>query len=81
MDVSIESSWKEQLRDEFGKEYFKVLTSQIKQDVAQGIKIYPKGNEIFNAFYLTPFDRVKVVILGQDPYHGPGQAQDRKSVV
>ncbi len=74
MEVSIESSWKEQLREEFSKDYFKELTSLIKKDVTQGIRIYPKGSEIFNAFSLTPFDKVKVVILGQDPYHGPGQA-------
>ena len=74
MEISIESSWKEQLREEFSKDYFKELTSLIKKDVTQGIRIYPKGNDIFNAFRLTPFDKVKVVILGQDPYHGPGQA-------
>ncbi|NCC46779.1 MAG: uracil-DNA glycosylase, partial [Bacteroidia bacterium] len=74
MEVKIESSWKNLLKDEFEKEYFFKLTSLIKHDLNEGITIYPKGQDIFNAFNLTPFDQVKVVVLGQDPYHGPGQA-------
>ncbi len=74
MEVKIESSWKNLLKDEFEKEYFFKLTNLIKHDLNEGITIYPKGQDIFNAFNLTPFDHVKVVILGQDPYHGPGQA-------
>lgn len=74
MDVNIESSWKEKLKEEFDKDYFIKLTSLIKADVNSGIAIYPKGSDIFNAFKFTPFNNVKVVILGQDPYHGPNQA-------
>jgi uracil-DNA glycosylase len=74
MEVKIEFSWKNLLKDEFEKEYFFKLTSLIKHDLNEGITIYPKGQDIFNAFNLTPFDQVKVVVLGQDPYHGPGQA-------
>lgn len=74
MEVKIDSSWKNLLKDEFEKEYFFKLTSLIKHDLNEGITIYPKGQDIFNAFNLTPFDQVKVVVLGQDPYHGPGQA-------
>ena len=73
MDVKIEASWKEQLADEFGKPYFLELTQFVRQEYAQGI-CYPPGRLIFNAFDTTPFDKVRVVILGQDPYHGPGQA-------
>ena len=74
MDVAIDSSWKEQLREEFDKDYFIRLTNTIKNEKSSGIVIYPRGSLIFNAFNLTPFDRVKVIIIGQDPYHGPGQA-------
>ncbi len=74
MDVTIEQSWKEVLKDEFEKEYFRNLTSVIKGEKSSGIIIYPRGKDIFNAFNLTPFHKVKVVILGQDPYHGAGQA-------
>jgi len=73
MDVKIEQSWKEQLASEFEKTYFRTLTDFVKQEYATRT-IYPKGNRIFNAFDKTPFDRIKVVILGQDPYHEPGQA-------
>ncbi len=72
-DVKIEPSWKEKLADEFGKPYFETLTSFVK-DEYQKNTIYPPGGKIFNAFNSTPFDKVKVVILGQDPYHGPRQA-------
>jgi uracil-DNA glycosylase len=74
MAVQIEESWKNELSAEFGKEYFSNLTSIIKQDKKDGKEVYPPGNEIFRAFDLTPFDKVKVVIIGQDPYHGAGQA-------
>ncbi len=73
MDVRIEESWKEQLKDEFEKPYFKSLITFVK-DEYQEHTIYPPGKLIFNAFDLCPFDQVKVVIIGQDPYHGPGQA-------
>lgn len=74
MDVKIESSWKEALKDEFQKSYFEQIVMSLKHEKASGKTIYPPGNLIFNAFDKTPFDNVKVVILGQDPYHGPGQA-------
>ena len=73
MDVKIEQSWKEQLGSEFEKSYFRTLTDFVRQEYATQ-RIYPKGSQIFNAFEKTPFDLVKVVILGQDPYHEPGQA-------
>jgi len=74
MDVKIEASWKQVLKDEFAKPYFQQITLHIKTEKSQGKTIYPPGSAIFNAFNTTPFDKVKVVILGQDPYHGPGQA-------
>jgi uracil-DNA glycosylase len=74
MDVKIESSWKEILKDEFSKPYFQQIVLHLKTERTQGKTIYPPGSFIFNAFNKTPFDKVKVVILGQDPYHGSGQA-------
>ncbi len=74
MDVSIEKSWKEALQQEFSKEYFINIAKTVKEEKSAGIVIYPRGPQIFNAFNLTPFNDVNVVILGQDPYHGPGQA-------
>ena len=74
MDVQIEESWKQELKNEFTKPYFLQVTTHLKMEKATGKTIYPPGNLIFNAFAKTPFDKVKVVILGQDPYHGPGQA-------
>jgi uracil-DNA glycosylase len=74
MDVKIESSWKEALKDEFQKSYFEQIVMFLNHEKALGKTIYPQGNQIFNAFDKTPFDNVRVVILGQDPYHGPGQA-------
>lgn len=74
MNVQIENSWKHQLQNEFEKPYFHELTHFIKTEIEAGKLIYPKGPQIFNAFALTPFDTIKVVILGQDPYHNPGQA-------
>ena len=73
MDVKIESSWKEQLQSEFDKPYFQQLTEFVRSEY-QAQTIFPPAKLIFNAFDQCPFDRVKVVILGQDPYHGPGQA-------
>jgi uracil-DNA glycosylase len=74
MDVRIESGWKLILKEEFDKPYFVDLVNFIKKEMTVGKQIYPPGKFIFNAFDKTPFDRVKVVILGQDPYHGEGQA-------
>ncbi len=73
MNVQIESSWKERLADEFSKPYFEQLTAAVRQEYTHGT-CYPLGKEIFNAFNLCPFNEVKVVIIGQDPYHEPGQA-------
>ena len=74
MQVKIEQSWKEALAPEFGKPYFEALVRFLHEEKAAGKTIYPPGPQIFRAFDLTPLPDVKVVILGQDPYHGPGQA-------
>ena len=74
MEVRIGPSWKEQLKNEFSKTYFQQVTTFIKMEVMAGKTIYPPGKFIFHAFDKTSFENVKVVILGQDPYHGPGQA-------
>lgn len=74
MDVKIEESWKQLLSAEFRQPYFQKIVDHLKTEKLQGKTIYPAGPHIFNAFNTTPVDRVKVVILGQDPYHGPGQA-------
>src|SRR3989344_5236629 len=73
MEVKIESSWKKVLESEFSKEYFAALAAFVKDEYKKGA-VYPPPKNIFRAFDLTPFDKVKVVILGQDPYHGAGQA-------
>lgn len=73
MNVKIEQSWKEVLQREFEQDYFCNLVAFVKQEYASGT-VFPPGNEIFAAFDATPFDRVKVVIIGQDPYHGEKQA-------
>lgn len=73
MDVKIEPSWKKVLEKEFSEKYFQDLVKFVKQEYNNST-IYPPAKFIFNAFELTPFDKVKVVILGQDPYHGPNQA-------
>lgn len=73
MDVKIDPSWKEQLQPEFDKPYFQQLTEFVRAEYSSQT-IYPPAKLIFNAFDQCPFDQVKVVILGQDPYHGPGQA-------
>lgn len=74
MEVQIENSWKQALQEEFDKPYFGALVRFLHQEKAEGKIIYPPGREIFKAFELTPLPEVKVVILGQDPYHQPGQA-------
>ena len=95
MDVKIENSWKNALHGEFEKPYLTSLVQRLHKEKAEGIQIFPPGKDIFKAFELTPVEKVKVVILGQDPYHGYGQAMglsfsvpsdipappDRKSVV
>lgn len=73
MNVQIEESWKRALAEEFEKDYFLRLTAFVRQEY-QTTTVYPPGRLIFNAFNLCPYDKVKVVIIGQDPYHGPGQA-------
>ncbi len=73
MNVKIEPSWKEVLKDEFEKPYFKNLVGFVKNEY-ESQQIYPPGKQIFSAFEHTPFDEVKLVIIGQDPYHGAGQA-------
>lgn len=74
MEVNLEESWKKVLTEEFEKPYFAKLVAFLKQEKEANKIIYPKGSEIFNAYTHTPYDKVKVVILGQDPYHGEGQA-------
>jgi uracil-DNA glycosylase len=74
MDVTIEESWKKILKDEFDKVYFQQIVTSLKAEKSAGRIIYPPGQLIFNAFNKTPFHNVKVVILGQDPYHNKGQA-------
>lgn len=73
MNVQIEETWKEALMPEFSKDYFIRLTDFVRKEYHE-TTVYPPGKLIFNAFNLCPFDKVKVVIIGQDPYHGPGQA-------
>src|SRR3989344_8279847 len=72
-EIKMEASWKKALEDEFGKEYFRQLREFVKSEYKSAI-VYPQPKHIFRAFELCPFDKVEVVILGQDPYHGPGQA-------
>lgn len=74
MSIRIENSWKEVLAAEFEKDYFKRLTAFVREEYSGTTPIYPPARLIFNAFDHCPFDKVKVVILGQDPYHGVGQA-------
>lgn len=74
MDIQIEESWKEVLKEEFEKTYFQHIIAFLKAEKASGKIIYPPGPLIFNAFKQTPFPNVKVVLLGQDPYHNKGQA-------
>ena len=72
--ISIEESWRTRLIEEFEKPYMRELSAFLKAEKKEGKEIFPIGSEIFSAFYFTPFEKVKVVILGQDPYHGPNQA-------
>lgn len=74
VNVQLEESWKQLMHDEFSKPYFAELKEFLLREKAEGQIIYPAGAQIFNAFNLTPFSEVKVVVLGQDPYHGEGQA-------
>jgi uracil-DNA glycosylase len=74
MAIDLEPSWLEVLHDEFEKDYMRKLKQFLKEEKEAGHKVYPKGSDIFNAFNKTPFDKLKVLILGQDPYHGPNQA-------
>ena len=74
MEVKIEQTWKSALASEFEKPYFASLVRFLHEEKASGVTVYPPGSQIFRAFELTPVPAVKVVILGQDPYHGPGQA-------
>ena len=73
-DVKIHKSWKAVVADEFDQPYFSNIKKALVEDKDNDVKVYPPGSLIFNAFNTTPFDQVKVVIIGQDPYHGPGQA-------
>ena len=73
-DIRLEASWKSRIGDWFARDDMRALSAFLRQRRAAGATIYPPGGEIFSAFDATPFDAVKVVILGQDPYHGPGQA-------
>ena len=73
MDVKIEPTWKTRLSSEFDKEYFQRLTEFVRHEY-ENFRIYPPGKDIFRAFDRCPFDKVKVVVIGQDPYHGPNQA-------
>lgn len=74
IDPKIDPSWKEVLIEEFSADYFKELKAFLTKEKESGVSVYPPGPEIFSAFNLTPFDKVKVVLLGQDPYHGKNQA-------
>lgn len=74
-DIPMDPSWKIRLSPEFKKPYMLALKQFLDKEMGQGIPIYPPKNLIFNALRLTPFEQVKVVIIGQDPYHGPGQAE------
>ena len=73
-EIKLEPSWKQVLNDEFDKPYMLALRQFLRQEKQSGKQIFPPGPDIFNALNSTPFDKVRVVILGQDPYHGPGQA-------
>ena len=73
-NIQIEASWKTALQDQFEQPYFQALAAFLKKEKAAGKTIYPPGSLIFNAFNTTPFPEVKVVIIGQDPYHNPGEA-------
>jgi uracil-DNA glycosylase len=73
-DIQLEESWRLLLQEEFSKPYMIALRDYLRQQKQLGVQVFPPGPQIFNALNSTPFDKVRVVILGQDPYHGPGQA-------
>lgn len=73
-EIKLETSWKKRLESEFSQDYMKKIKAFLLEEKKKGKTIFPPGDLIFNAFNTTPFEKVKVVILGQDPYHGPGQA-------
>lgn len=73
-EIRLEHSWKQALKGEFEKEYFKNLSQFVKDEILAGKTVYPHPKNIFAALDAIPFEKVKVIILGQDPYHGPGQA-------
>lgn len=73
-EIKIEESWKKALSEEFEKPYFRELSQFVRNEILAGQTIYPHPKNIFAALDTTPFNKVKVIILGQDPYHGPGQA-------
>ncbi|KGN96345.1 uracil-DNA glycosylase [Porphyromonas crevioricanis] len=75
VDVRMEEGWKKALDEEFGKLYFEILTSFVRSAYCSGQAIYPPARHIFRAFDVCPFEKTRVVILGQDPYHEPGQAE------
>jgi len=75
LNPQFEEGWKKALAEEFGAEYMKELKKKLEKEMKAGIVVYPPVKQIFSAFNLTPFDKVKIVILGQDPYHGKGQAR------
>ena len=75
LNPQIEEGWKKALAEEFGAEYMKELKKKLTEELKSGVLVYPPSKQIFNSFNLTPFDKVKVVILVQDPYHGRGQAR------
>ncbi len=75
MEIRLETSWLEILKEEFQKDYMKNIKKFLVEEIQKGKTIYPNPKNIFRAFEKTPFNEVNVVILGQDPYHGPGQAQ------
>jgi uracil-DNA glycosylase len=72
--LHLDATWKEELKEELGAEYFKSLVQFLSKEEEEGQEIFPAAERVFAAFNLTPFDKVKVVIIGQDPYHGKGQA-------
>src|ERR1700712_3028793 len=74
MSIGLPASWLNVLKDEFEKPYMANLRKFLKDEKDAGKVVYPRNADIFNAFNKTPFDKVKVVIIGQDPYHGPNQA-------
>lgn len=75
MDIRLEKSWYDALKNEFERPYFQILVDTVKREYKGNVPIYPKGSQIFRAMDMLPIHKVKVVILGQDPYHGEGQAE------